>query len=77
MSTIIFIAAINFLVFLLGKTVGRMESELLGVHRMAALICVLRHVDNVCALKGQRLGDLSETELIHKVTEHLNLRRDE
>lgn len=76
MTTILLLAAANFLCFLAGKAVGRLETIVSFPQQLTVLIQALNKVENLCALKGQKMSDLSSQELIQRVNEQLALMRD-
>lgn len=64
---------VGLLCFHFGKSVGRIQTELLFPSRLLALLSAIKKVESLCALSGKSLKELSDKELVDKINEQLVL----
>lgn len=77
MITILTILLVNFICFQLGRASGKLESVAVFPQKVLLLVNAVKKVESLCALKGQKISDLSNEELCKRVSEQLALTQDE
>lgn len=75
-STTLLLIASHLLVFLIGRIYGQVESAIAFSKRINSIIDAMRKVENLAALKGEDISNLSTQEILNRTKKQMEIKND-